>query len=342
MPDLRSIWVSEPQQFVRFVGRTHPDVDLGALLRIAAAPDLLQREPDARLPITATWALWAAAVATTGDRSLAIRYGLATVLEQQGLFGFAVMTAPTTAEAAHRASRFLHLVTDSAQLRLIDRRDHLILRWEREGRREPGHDLANETVLAQIVSFVTQLVGRPAVTRLTFRHPAPSSAASLARLLGCPVTWSARHDEVSVPHVDLARSPRTANAALSSYFEARVAERAVATAPTTFSAQVAAAIAEALDHGEPQARQIARRLAVSERTLRRELARERRSFRVLLQEVRSRRATHLLANPGLSLTEIAFALGFSEHSAFTRAFARWFGMPPVDYREQARATAPPP
>jgi AraC-like DNA-binding protein len=62
----------------------------------------------------------------------------------------------------------------------------------------------------------------------------------------------------------------------------------------------------------------------------------------LVDETRRARAEDLLARPNLKLTELAFALGFSEHSAFTRAFRRWFGVSPRDFRRRPPADAPLP
>jgi AraC-like DNA-binding protein len=330
--DRRTIWAKEPQQFVRFAAAAFSDLDQGALLRASGLPDLFARDPDARLPVAAVWRLWHAAVEATRDRALAIRYGMTTRLDQLGLFGFAVMTAPTAREAAARACRFLHLVTDSATLRLVEHRDELAIRWEREGRGELGHELANETALAQIASFVVQTAGRTAIHRICFRHAVPAAAARLEPLLGSRVAWRARHDEVVMSRTALERRPPTANAALSAYFESHLATRAASEPAPTFTARVRDLLVEALGHGEPEARRIARRLGVAERTMRRELAREATSFRGVLQTVRSEHAERMLADPRLSLTEIAFALGFSEHSAFTRAFTRWFGRSPASYR----------
>jgi AraC-like DNA-binding protein len=292
--------------------------------------DLLERPPDARVPITAVWALWLAAVEATGDRALALRYGLATRLEYQGLFGFAVMTSPTIGEAGRRAGRFLHLITDSARLVLVERSDHAVFRWEREGAGEPGHDVANETVVGQIVAGITQLAGRSAVKRVTFRHAAPAAAATLEKLLPCPVTWRSRNNDIVVPAAELALPSRDASPEMAAYFDARIAERPAES--TALADRVAAAIREALDGGEPDAERIARALGLSERTLRRHLATEGTSFRAVLDAVRGTRARALLADERLTLTEVAFALGFSEHSAFTRAFTRWFGEPPAAHR----------
>ena len=82
---------------------------------------------------------------------------------------------------------------------------------------------------------------------------------------------------------------------------------------------------------------IAGRLSISPRTLRRRLADEGYTFQEAKSLARERRAKYLLANSSASLTEIAYELGYSELSAFSRAFRAWVGETPQAYRENVRS-----
>ena len=99
---------------------------------------------------------------------------------------------------------------------------------------------------------------------------------------------------------------------------------------------VVAALEYALAHGEGAnpllIERTARRLGMSSRTLQRRLRASGTSFSDLLQQLRARNACQLLRQDGRRLAEIAEALGFSEHSAFTRAFKRWTGASPAQFR----------
>jgi AraC-like DNA-binding protein len=91
-------------------------------------------------------------------------------------------------------------------------------------------------------------------------------------------------------------------------------------------------IAEHLARGTATTEQIASLLALSPRTLNRRLAEAGTSFRMLCESVRRSRAESLLANPAVSLAEISFMLGYHEQSTFQRAFKRWSGMTPGEFR----------
>jgi len=89
-------------------------------------------------------------------------------------------------------------------------------------------------------------------------------------------------------------------------------------------------------HSPPLRRgEIARQLAVSERSLTRQLAKEGTSYAELLARVQQERACNFLRNPALSVTEIAYRLGYTEPAAFSRAFSKWTGLSPLRWRKRA-------
>jgi AraC-like DNA-binding protein len=83
----------------------------------------------------------------------------------------------------------------------------------------------------------------------------------------------------------------------------------------------------------PGRREVARLLAMSERNLSRQLAREQTSFAQLLADVQTQRATQFLRNPALTVSEVGYRLGYSEPAAFTRAFSKWTGKSPLKWRQ---------
>lgn len=126
---------------------------------------------------------------------------------------------------------------------------------------------------------------------------------------------------------------RQADALLAGVLEDH-AKRLVAELPSgdDVVSQTRSAIANALPDGTPNASQIAKALAMSERTLHRRLKEADHPFGQLLDEARFAAAKAHLADPALSLAEISWLVGFSDQSTFTRAFRRWSGHPPGKWR----------
>ena len=136
------------------------------------------------------------------------------------------------------------------------------------------------------------------------------------------------------------RAPRTAggergsylNELLTAYCEEALARRR--TGRGGLRADVENAIVPLLPHGEARAGQVARRLGMSQRTLARRLASEDLTFASVLDGLRLDLADRYLADADLSISEIAWLLGYREVSAFTHAFKRWTGKTPREVRTQ--------
>jgi AraC-like DNA-binding protein len=165
------------------------------------------------------------------------------------------------------------------------------------------------------------------------RHPAPRSVAAHEDWFGCQVRFGAELDALLLSLEALAQPNILGDEGISRYLIAHVdAELAeIADAPGLV-AQARDAIAQALNEGAPRMADIARCLGLSERSFDRRLSEHGMSFQALAEETRRDLAEGLLRDDRHSLAEIAFLTGFSEQSAFTRAFKRWAGATPASYR----------
>ncbi len=99
--------------------------------------------------------------------------------------------------------------------------------------------------------------------------------------------------------------------------------------------KITAVVIDQLPSGNVTEESVARALYMSSRTIQRHLQREDTTYTTLLSEIRQDLAEQYLTEQDISLTEIAFLLGFSESSAFSRAFKRWVGVSPSEYRKAA-------
>ena len=104
---------------------------------------------------------------------------------------------------------------------------------------------------------------------------------------------------------------------------------------------VPACVMEELRGGDPSLEHVAKRLGMSPRTLQRKLRLESLSFNDVLDLTRKHFASRYLHERHLQLSEITYLLGFSEQSAFSRAFQRWYGVTPTQYRAGITATPGP-
>jgi AraC-like DNA-binding protein len=187
-----------------------------------------------------------------------------------------------------------------------------------------------------VTSVVRQIAAaRVAPAAVSFRHPRPATVAGHRAFFGCPVTFEARIDALRFGDGALATPTRLGDEGLSAFLTAHLDELRERHADPSASARVRGAVVDSLPDGLPRASRIARRLGMSERTLQRRLAEEGHTFQALADGARREAAESLLVGGDHSLGEVAFLTGFSDQSAFQRAFKRWTGRTPAAFRGAA-------
>lgn len=272
-------------------------------------------------------------VAGDHDPGLPLRYGEAIDPDDLGALGLALKTAPTVDDALRRLIRYILVLSDTLEYELVDRPWGQVFALTGRPHHRRGAALANECALAAVTSMVRRVAGTRVVPReLTFRHPAPPTDRFHLELFGCPVTFDAPLDGVHLTTEQLARPTLLGDEGLSAYLLAQLDELRAETAARTLVSEVRGAVADALADGQPSKSQIARRLGMSERTLHRRLAEEGASFQDLVTRTRQDAAESLLRSDGPSVADVAFLTGFSDQTAFTRAFKRWTGQTPAAFR----------
>ena len=257
--------------------------------------------------------------------------------DDYGALGLAWKSAPTVQGSLERVERYCRLWTDNLSYEIRDRDDGIDFVVHRSGQRRLGMRLSNEATLASATSLIRQ-TSSPRFRPLTvsLKHPAPRSTSAHERYFGCPVRYGCDDDALSISHDALARSNRLADDGISRFLISHLeAELESLGADTPLEALVGREISRSLSEGVPRMADIARRLAMSDRTLHRRLAVKKLSFKTLVDTTRRHVAENLLRTSRYTLTEVAFLTGFSEQSAFNRAFKRWTGQTPTVFREAA-------
>jgi AraC-like DNA-binding protein len=189
--------------------------------------------------------------------------------------------------------------------------------------------------MAFAVASSRDALGGQGPIAVSFRHRAPSDVRLHQQHFGKRLIFDGDGDWMLLPESAGTLRPRLADPVLWDFLRLQAdAELARLEKPLSLAERVCAAVLAELDGGEPQLAQVARQLGTSGRTLSRKLEREGLSYRLLVEHARDQRAQELLAS-GQSVTQVGQALGFSETSAFSRAFRRWNGVAPSRFRSVA-------
>lgn len=291
-------------------------------------------DPDARFPIATLHAVWEALLRR------APRAGSSVIVAQEyapgdyGLVGFVAMNSDTLGEGLAHVVRYVGLWTDDPEMRLDEGGT---LRVVHRTKFADGLGLrhATEAAPSEILHGARLLTQTPIVPiEVRFSHPAPDDVSVHESFFQCPVRFGQRDTAMVLRPEDLALRLPKADAQLGAFLRKMAndaLERRSGAAPTELDL-VRRIIAEELHRGLPTLDQVAKRTAMSERTLRRRLEESGTSFRNLLDDTRAELARSYVKEKRLPLTEVAFLLGFSEPSAFHRAFKRWTDTTPSAWR----------
>jgi AraC-like DNA-binding protein len=297
------------------------------------------RDPERRVTFGALFDVWAECMRALRDPGLPLAAAQRIRLEEYTVLGFATTAAPTFRAALAIVARYSALLAEGCRFTVVDdpANPGIRLGWEREGERTLGHRVANECAVAESLHVTRQILGaRVAPIGVAFRHAAPESIAAHVAFFDVRPRFGASWEGLELSRELLDRVPRQANPPLAAWLERQMASAlATRAAPSTFAERVERLVEQDLASGEPHLGRVARSLGMSERTVRRQLQRDARSFRAIGESARRRRAEALLAAGEATIDEVAFLTGYSETSAFARAFKRWSGETPGVYRRRA-------
>lgn len=326
--------------FVRKVVRAAGDaVDQDALLRsIGLDPDG-ESNVAHMVSDTAYYELLERIAGLTGAIDLPLRVGSSMNCDDYGAFGLAWKTAPTLRASFARAERYWRLLTSVAEYELRQHGSDAYFILHRAGERRLGLRLSNEATLASVTSIIRQVSPQDfAPLEVHFKHPPPAVTAAHRTYFGCPVVFESELDALLVPSEALARPNRLGDEAITRFLLNHLDEALKKLeSDRTLKQMVHDAIAQSLSDGVPKMPAVARRLGLGERTLQRRLGEEGLSFQKLVEEARRGLAQGLLVQSDYPLAEVAFLTGFSEQSAFNRAFKRWTNRTPAAYRQENRS-----
>jgi len=320
-------------------------LDSGPLWRLVGLDPGAPPSPELHVPAARHLALCDAAARLSQDPAIFAWAGSRFRIEALEVYGFLALTSSTLAEAYARGARLRALYNRGASWELVTRGGLAILRWQpwvvpRASAR--GARAADELAVAEMVGALRQLLEAawpPAAVR--FAHASHGGEPDFARHLGVAPEWEAEHHEVELPAEIVQAAPARADDRLARYFEAQAAEVLSRTEEEpALVAAVRAQLVRAMTGQLPEAGDLAGSLGMSSRALRRRLADEGTGFRELVDEVRGELAQRYLLRRSLTVSEVAYLLGFHDVSAFTKAFRRWSGTTPGNYRATRLAAGP--
>lgn len=294
-------------------------------------------DPSARASKSALNAVWIDAAELIDDAGLGLRSAEFLHPSHLGALGYAWLASTSLRTALKRLSRYVHFIADNVEVDLEEGGDLFKVTVSES-------DIVNRMIWASdsSLAIVTTLcrMNYGAVLNpvsVDFKHLEPRDPGNYYALFKCPVNFDQNRDCITLHTMMVDKKLPSANPQLAQLSDQVMIQTLGRLSKERIIPRVKSIIIENLPSGKINDEMVAAELNMSTRALQRKLQKKETTFKQLLTETRQELADKYIRNNQLSLTEISFMLGFSEVSSFSRAFKRWTGESPSDYRCSGRA-----
>ncbi len=317
-------------------------IEVALLLKKAGLTQQQVDDVDARLSVQCQIRFLKLAASAMQDEYLGFHLGQQLAERQKfGLLYYVAASSDTLGEALRRVARYGSMVNEGVFPKYLGGKDiRIVFNNIGFARHLDRHQIECwVTLLIRLCRKLTGSLVKPKRVRLI--HRCTGNVSEFAAFLGCDIEFGATVDEVAfeapIADIPVVTADSYLNKPLIAKFEEAHSPRS--TKRGSFRSVVENVIAPLLPHGNATESEIASRCGLSRRTFVRRLASERLTFSGVLNDLRRDFAEQYLADHALSISQIAWLLGYQEVSAFTNAFKRWAGKTPREARSQRQLLA---
>ena len=264
-----------------------------------------------------------------------VRVGQQMKMDDYGVLGLSWKTCSKAKEIFERSERYFKLLSDTYVFKVDPEGERSKILLFRDAHRR-GVELSNEATFSAtvvVLQAMTETDIRP--VEVSFKHNPPSDLSSYEAAFKCPVLFHEQENYIAYRAADLEIRTVKADESINRFLVERVEEetQGIQVSSNKMVDDVEKLIKNALPSGIPGIAEVSEHLGMSNRTLTRRLSESGVRFRELIQKTQEEISIELLKNTSRSIAEIAFQTGFSEQSAFNRAFKRWKGHSPLEFRK---------
>ena len=278
---------------------------------------------------------WKAAVELSGDPCIGLHLGEEMPVYKGQILEYLFLSSQTFGDGLRRVLNYQRLISDALHGQVTETPSPCLTSYFSEHQHATSH-LAEAMVLGLIKGFQAVTDGTFKPEKIVFNHPPNTDIAEYQRIFQCPVEFNAKSFQLFFPASMLSyRSLYAEPELLNLHIQAADQHLAVLQQQDLIT-EVRSQLGALLESGETTLANVANRLGVTPRHLRHQLDLAGTSFQRLLNDYRHRLARRLLSQTDEGISEIVYLTGFSEPSTFYRAFRRWEGTTPIEYRQQHR------
>jgi len=293
---------------------------------------------DARLSTAQYHGLWQQAQALTQDPAIGVHLGLSTSTEHMSLVASLWRHSDTAEQGFAHYAKYAALLNAGLDVRFEQGASHSHMRYTQL--QADAYCIADmERTLILGALRARRLYGDDVqLTRVAFQHERPAYAELYDSIFNCPIDYGQPHCAMTFSNDYLQRIPREHNPYVLNALRGQADAWLSRIMQHATTKKVMSLLGAKWPLADFNVVDVAQRLNMSRQTLYRRLKSENQTFKDLLDQVRQSNAMARIRDSQLSLSELAYDLGFSEVSAFNRAFKRWTGESPSHYRQARLVT----
>ncbi|MCE1255678.1 MAG: AraC family transcriptional regulator [Anaerolineae bacterium] len=304
-------------------------------LRSAGVDPMAVKSPDARIPIETYLKIEDKAAEFCNDPLFGLHMGQFVEAGNWSILGYMMMNCQTLAEAFEKSGRYSRVIGNLIESRAELKIDRVKITLTTPPHAPQMSHHCFDTVLSGCVRMMYSLTGVHLYPlQVTFDYPRPDSSAEYERIFNCPLLFDQKETSFTLGFTTINTPVRAPNPELLTYFE-KYARDFIAEMDQNqeHTRAVTRLILVHLDDEKLNIEKIAREMSLSVRTLQKRLEDEGVIFSELLKNIREKLAKKYL-HENYSVEQITYLLGFSDPSAFRKAFKKWVGLTPGEYRER--------
>jgi AraC-like DNA-binding protein len=312
-------------------------LDYQRAARAAGIDPAVATSPEARVPLRNLAQLLENVARETGNDALGAQIGATFQLGTTGTLDYVISNAPTLRVALNDYTRFLGLVSDGLDVRLEERPRMSCMITPTPAAFGPSTQLMDAQTAVRVARIRRIMRDASLPLSVELKRVRPKAIAEFRRIFGSGVRFEQAENRIGIATRALDEPLPAADPQLYKVL-VQAANKALAESERTANpiSRLISYISASLPHGDVEIAAAAEAVGLSPRQLRRQLAHADTTFRHVLYETRKSIADHYINETALTMTEIAFLLGFSELSAFSRAAKKWFGGTPRELRSRSR------
>lgn len=332
--------LSDSGSFIRlaYMGMQALGLDADSVLERCGLNAEMILDTELRTPYAAQQCFWDAIEDVSEDPDIGLHLGEKLPPYRGHVIEYLFLSSSTFGDGLLRALNYQRLLSDALTAQFGEDEQGVYVYSEFYGA-APRH--LNEAVTAAVITFfkwVTDGVFQPKL--IVFNHDGVACHQEYERVFGCPVSLGQPASRIYFDPEFLSLKSNHAEPELLKLHELAANKYVERLERRDLIAQVTEVIAELLEGGDAQLDKVAATLDMKPRLLRLRLSEAQTNFNQILSDYRSKLSGQLLSQTGESIDQIVYLTGFSEPATFYRAFKRWFGVTPMQYRREHRCTKP--